>query len=137
MGGVGNSCLYMCIHRCTQVLDIHGSFLSQYNQWICFALERRAQNVPHPGLVTITQSEIFECLSPSGKTFILIICSTFCKCSEMTGRFGPVCLSLNFRSIASKLFGLSVGKQFATLSRTPAFVFLEHFLRFSSWLVNS
>lgn len=40
----------------------------------------------------------------------------------MTGRFGPVCLSLNFRSIASKFSGLSVGKQFATLS-TPAFVF--------------
>ena len=39
----------------------------QHNQWVCSASEGRAQNVPHQGFVTTAQSEISQCLPPTGE----------------------------------------------------------------------
>lgn len=40
---------------------------SQHNQWVCFAAEGRAQDVPHQGLVTAAQGEVSQCLPPTGE----------------------------------------------------------------------
>lgn len=40
---------------------------SQHNQWVCFASEGRAQDVPHQSLITAAQGEVSQCLSPTGE----------------------------------------------------------------------
>lgn len=64
----------LCLHAYTHHVGTVGVTSSlpspQYNQWICFASEGRAQDVSHPGFITITQGEISERLPPSGKGFI-------------------------------------------------------------------
>lgn len=40
---------------------------SQHNQWVCFASEGRAQDVPHQSLVTTAQGQVSQCLPPAGE----------------------------------------------------------------------
>lgn len=55
---------------------------SQHNQWVCFASEGRAQDVPHQSLVTTAQSEVSQCVPSTGE-----------KCFKFKGRLG-FCKSL-------------------------------------------
>lgn len=50
---------------------------SQYNQWVCFASEGRAQDVPHQSLVTTAQSEVSQCVPSTGE-----------KCFKFSGQIG-------------------------------------------------
>lgn len=42
---------------------------SQHNQWVCFASEGRAQDVPHQSLVTTAQSEVSQCVPSTGEKY--------------------------------------------------------------------
>lgn len=64
-----------CSKRCrwTVILDpcaflplTTSLFPRQYNQWICVTLKGRAQNIPAQSPASAAQSQVSECLSPTG-----------------------------------------------------------------------
>ena len=55
----------MRVKACVQCYNYHKHYfvIFQYYKWFCSAVERGAQSVSSEGFITITQSQVTQCLS--------------------------------------------------------------------------